>query len=428
MAAPGNKYFIQDKLSQRAPHHESFAKLWETQWKPACEKGLYPFMFSSIADFQPIVDDISAKGLKRPYDWDQYAECFFPKGEELVARAKQAEDEGNKEKAYELYMCVATSLTRRASAIYRIGRFPMPRSPKQWTAWERSKSAALKGLGLHKYPMVGVSIPHVHAANGDGPELQVFYHLPASASASNKVPLIVVFTGLDGYRTELAVWKNGWASLGCAMVIIEIPGTGDNPGVPSDPESADRVWSSLFDWVAQQEGIDQNRIANWGFSTGGYCSIRLAHTHPDKVKGAVCLGGGAHHMFDKEWLEAANYLEYPFDLPYTLSRRHGYAENELDKFYKEARDKFSLISTGIVDRPSTRLLLINGTDDEIFPIDDYILCLQRGGPKEARFVKGAKHMGEPESVSVILQWIFKILDLPGDVGQFMSNLAFDPKY
>ena len=33
MAAPGGKFFIQNKLGNKAPHHESFQKLWETKWK-----------------------------------------------------------------------------------------------------------------------------------------------------------------------------------------------------------------------------------------------------------------------------------------------------------------------------------------------------------------------------------------------------------
>lgn len=33
MAAPGGKFFIQEKLSNTAPHHESFEQLWETKWK-----------------------------------------------------------------------------------------------------------------------------------------------------------------------------------------------------------------------------------------------------------------------------------------------------------------------------------------------------------------------------------------------------------
>ncbi|KAI1339548.1 yellowish-green 1-like protein [Xylariaceae sp. FL0016] len=382
--------------------------------------GVYPFMFGATKDFQPVVDDIVAKGLKPPYDWDEYAQCFFPKAEELVGSAKAAESEGNREKASELYL--------RGSALYRIARFPAPRSEKQRQAWAKGKEAALEGLGLQKHSMVEVSILHTHAANGDGDILPGYFHLPSQASDAKKVPLVIIFTGLDGYRTELAVWKEGWAQLGVATLIVEIPGTGDNPGAPSDPNSPDRVWTSMFDWIAKQEGIDQRRVVNWGFSTGGYNSIRLAHTHADKLKGVVALGGGCHHMFDPEWLDAVDTLEYPFDLAHTLCHKFGYG-SDFEKFKKEARGKFSLLENGILDKPGcARLLLVNGTGDEIFPIDDYYLCLQHGEPKEARFVPDTKHMGEPASFGIILRWLFELLDVEGDVGKFMSTIPFKPRY
>lgn len=71
-------------------------------------------------------------------------------------------------------------------------------------------------------------------------------------------------------------------------------------------------------------------------------------------------------------------------LAHTLCHKFGYADKDFELFKKEARGKFSLLSTGILDKPCTRLLLVNGTEDEIFPIDDYYLCLQHGSPKEAR--------------------------------------------
>jgi len=46
------------------------------------------------------------EGQKPPYDWDKYAQAFFPKAEELAAEAEKAEQEGNKEKASELYLYV----------------------------------------------------------------------------------------------------------------------------------------------------------------------------------------------------------------------------------------------------------------------------------------------------------------------------------
>ena len=44
--------------------------------------------------------------MKEPYDWDEYAQCFFPKAEDLAQRASEAEKAGEKDKASELYLFV----------------------------------------------------------------------------------------------------------------------------------------------------------------------------------------------------------------------------------------------------------------------------------------------------------------------------------
>lgn len=109
---------------------------------------------------------------------------------------------------------------------------------------------------------------------------------------------------------------------------------------------------------------------------------------------------------------------------------------------------------------------MNGTEDEIFPIDDYYLCLQHGDPKEVRyvnvlslhacnrrgiisfcltiyntyicltlnlhsrrsFVGGHKHMGEPASFVIILQWLFERLGIRGDIKAFLSTIPFKAQY
>lgn len=77
------------------------------------------------------------KGLKEPYDWDEYAETFFPKAQELSKMAAEAEKADEKDKASEYYL--------RSSALYRIARFPAPRSEKQRLAWTIGKEMFYKG-------------------------------------------------------------------------------------------------------------------------------------------------------------------------------------------------------------------------------------------------------------------------------------------
>lgn len=207
---------------------------------------------------------------------------------------------------------------------------------------------------------------------------------------------------------------------------MEIPGTGDSPADTKDPTSPDRVWTTLFDWVERQLEIDQTRKVLWGFSTGGYYAIRVAHTHPKHLAGVVSLGGGCHYMFHPEWLSNADHLEYPFDLATTLAYKFGY--DKLDDFKKEAM-RFSLLEDGILDKPvCAKLLLVNGVDDEIFPIDDVYLCLMHGSAKEARLVVGRKHMGEPESFFIILRWIYDLFGLEGQPVDQMKTIPSKPKY
>jgi len=51
---------------------------------------------------------IVQKDLKEPYDWDEYAETFFPKAEELNKIAEEADKAGEKDKASEYYLCAVS--------------------------------------------------------------------------------------------------------------------------------------------------------------------------------------------------------------------------------------------------------------------------------------------------------------------------------
>lgn len=275
-------------------------------------------------------------------------------------------------------------------------------------------------------PIDEVEIPHTHRIENEGDVIPVNFLLPSAASTDNPAPLVLIMTGLDGYRTELAVWQQGWLKKGVATLVVEIPGTGDSPAAKSDPTSPDRQWSSVLDWIDKQTQVDSHKIIVWGFSTGGYYALRIAHTHADRLLGSVSLGGGAHHMFDREWLQQVNKLEYPFDLADTLAYKYGYSD--LESFIREGH-KFSLVEDGTLDKPCcSNVLLVNGTEDEIFPIDDMFVALQRGMPKLARMVKDKKHMGEPESFLIILKWIHDLLGLDGNIMAQLKALPSRHKY
>ncbi|KAF4551479.1 Heptaketide hydrolyase ayg1-like protein [Elsinoe fawcettii] len=422
MAALDGTFFLQSRLSKPAVHHESFQKLWETKWKMPCSMGVYPFMFGSIQDFHPIAERLIKEDQREPYDFDAYAAAFAPKGEELVRRAEEAEVVGKEEEASELFLPVPPPFPCRAPAD-NSDAHPL----SSLHAWERNKYAARKGLALLPHPVVEVEIPHSHALPHEGKTIPAFHHLPATASADAAVPMILLLTGLDGYRTELAVWSRGWAEVGVATLIMEIPGTGDCPADSTDPVAAERLFDSVLEWVRRREGVDAKKVVVWGFSTGGYQTIRLAHTHPDDFLGLVAHGGGCHFMFQPEWLDASQGQEYPFPLGSTLARKFGYGE-DFEGFKRESMKKWSLLEDGTLDKRCGRLLLVNGYEDGIFPVDDYLLACEVGAPKELRLVRGKGHMGEPESFGVILKWIYGLVGIQGNPREQLKTLPFKAKY
>ncbi|OCL07347.1 hypothetical protein AOQ84DRAFT_272091, partial [Glonium stellatum] len=210
-------------MDKTAAHHESFKQLWETKWKKPAEMGVYPFMFGTAKDFEPIVEELVKQDFREPYDWDAYAPMFFPKAEELTKIAEEAEKAGEIEKASEYYL--------RASAVYRISRFPAPRSEKQRYAWDAGKKVCLKGLQLRPHPVQEILVPHTHGLATEGPHIPIYHLCPRTTTPA---PLVIIMTGLDGYRTELAVWMSSFHALGIATAVVEIPGTGDSPADAAD--------------------------------------------------------------------------------------------------------------------------------------------------------------------------------------------------
>ena len=114
-----------------------------------------------------------------------------------------------------------------------------------------------------------------------------------------------------------------------------------------------------------------------GPSTGGYYAFRIAHTHADRLFAVVAQGGGCHHMFDPAWIRAQDQMEYPFALAGALVYKFGYREPDhaaaVARYTAEGR-KFSLVDSGIIGTPTCKLLVINGMEDSIFPIEDSFIA------------------------------------------------------
>lgn len=204
--------------------------------------------------------------------------------------------------------------------MYRISRFPyitsFPEvsSESKWKAWEAQKNVYMKAATTWDAPMKEVLVPHKARQGADRDTIPVYVRLPAKASGvvGGKVPVVLLITGLDGYRPDNTQRSDEFLARGWASVIAEIPGTADCPADPSDPLSADRLWTSLLDWMEAQGTFDMERVMAWGLSCGGYYAVRIAHTHKERLRGSVAQGAATHFFFGREWIEKADGHEYPF--------------------------------------------------------------------------------------------------------------------
>ena len=297
-----------EAFARRMPHHDGIRALWETKWKFPCTKSVYPFHDGQYEDFAPIFDHLIAHDINDGTAME-YTEAFFPIAEQLTTRGDEALAAGDSGAASDLFL--------RACAVYRIARFPYITAipevscPVKWRAWEAQKLVYMKAASTWAQPVQDVMVPHVRRRGADRAEIPVYVRVP-SAPAGVKCPTVILMTGLDGYRPDNTVRCAEFLARGWGSVTVEIPGTADCPADSADPESPDRLWSSLLEWMAQDGRFDMARVMVWGLSSGGYYAVRIAHTHKNQLIGSVAQGAGCHHFYDPEWLETVDGHEYPF--------------------------------------------------------------------------------------------------------------------
>lgn len=398
-----------EAFERTMPHHEGIKALWETKWKIPCSRGLYPFHDGAYEDFEPIFEQLISQQVNDGTSVE-YTQAFFATAERLTSAGDAAMAAGDRISGVSLYL--------RACAVYRIARFPYITSyphancPIKWRAWEAQKQAYARCGRVWDEPLQEVRVPHTRRCRTDRSVIPVYVRVPRRTSAAGEpCPAVILMTGLDGYRPDNTVRCEEFLKRGWGVVVAEIPGTADCPADPTDPKSPDRLWDSLLDWMDAFGIFNMAKVMAWGLSSGGYYAVRAAHTHRARLAGCVAQGAGCHYFYDREWLDRADGHEYPFKLSPAMAMKHGFESVEA---YKEgAQKKFSLLETGILDQPSTRLLLVNGVQDGLMPIEDSMMLFEHGSPKEARFFTDALHMGYPKANESVYPWMESVMGAGG---------------
>jgi hypothetical protein len=338
-----------------------------------------PFLYTIYDEVAPVIHGL--KSVDRE-DWAKAFSALAAPHEAMAAKAEAAGDHATARKEYLIaYDC------------YHVARYPAPNSPGKLAAYRKSQENYLRAARYFDPPQERVEMPFQARAG----EAKASIGLLRKPTGIAKPPVVVLWGGIDAFKEERPT--DPYLKAGMATLCIDMPGVADAPLAGS--ENGERLWDAVFDYIASRSDLDADRVALHGGSTGGYWATKVAHTHAQRLRGAVNQGGPAHFAFQKHWIVTAQRGEYPFELAETLACAFG--AMSADDWIGYA-PKLSLLDQGILDQPCAPLLCVNGVQDSVFPIADMYLLLEHGAPKSARFYPDG-HMGGGNSREIIIAWL-----------------------
>jgi pimeloyl-ACP methyl ester carboxylesterase len=322
-------------------------------------------------------------------DGANWAKVWLDAGQEAQQQAEALREAGDTASAAKLYM--------KASGLYFLGRFPCPNHPDKLRSAELERETYVAASQSWESPISKVTIPFA-GREDEGQQVVFYYRRPVGIKHP---PVVIMWGGVDAWKEQMTAACNAFLAKGIATIALDNAGTGESPvkGVID----AERQFLAVMEWAENQPDLTSERVALLGRSFGGYWATKLALTVPDRIAAAVNWGGGAHHMFQPEWVEASRYPDsYLMELVETRCRMLG-ANNDAE--YIEGFKRLSLLDQGLLDNPSAPLLLVNGKQDRQCPIEDIFLLTEHGTPKSVRFFPGG-HMGNtPKTLPTIVDWV-----------------------
>lgn len=351
----------------------------------------------SPADKVQVSDVEEAVAAIKTMDRDDWARGFMLPAERHFAEGRKLEAEGKIEQAREAFIT--------AYRLFKIGHYPTNNSPEKQRAYERGLEAFL-AYGKYLEPRLEVvRIPF------EGKEIVGYLRLP---KAAGKVPLVYFATALDSRKEEWTERNEDLLDKGIGIFVTDMPGTGQAP-IKVDVNS-ERMFSAALDYLTRRPEVDAGRIAFYGGSWSGYWAVKMSIVERERLRAVVAQGLPAHHYFQPEWQTTAlKTPEYLMDL--LPARSMIYQVEGLEAFLAYG-PKLSLKTLGVLDKPSTRLLLVNGAKDTQVPIADLHVVAQTvpGAPKEAWINPEGRHMGSDLKMGsedirreVVTPWLVKML-------------------
>src|ERR1700719_3282105 len=358
------------------------------------ENGMYPLIGLDPADVREAFASIKSA------DNDEWAAGFSAVADRYMAQAKALEAT-DPAKASATYV--------KAWRLYSFGRWPVPASAGKQRAYAKALEAFLAHANLMDPPLEVVRIPF------EGSAIVGYLRLPKNSKGP--VPVVLAISGLDSRKEDLSENFGAILPYGIGFIGIDSPGTGQAPIKAS--ETAERMFSRVIDYLQTRPDVDKTRIAVDGQSFGAYWATKLAIIEHARVKAVVAQSPPAHATFQKDFLleKTLGNREYLFGLVPALMSIYEGAKTVDD--LAVIFPKMSLVSQGLLGKPTSPMLIIAGALDSQVPISDAYMILSSGDvPKEAWINPQGGHLGRqvkvwPDPVifkQVIIPWLLRNLN------------------
>lgn len=365
------------------------------------ENGMYPLIGLDPADVKHAFAAIKTS------DYDEWAAAFIAVGDRYMAEAKSLEA-SNPVKANADYI--------RAWRLYSFGRWPVPSSPGKQRAYAKALEAFLAHARFMDPPLEVVRIPF------EGSEIVGYLRLPKSAKGP--APVVIAISGLDSRKEDLSENFGAIIPHGIGFIGVDSPGTGQSPIKAS--ETAEREFSRVIDYLETRPEVDKTRLGVDGQSFGAYWATKLAILEHARLKAVVAQSPPVDATFQKDFVltKTLGNREYLFGLGPALMSIFEGAKTPED--LANIFPKLSLVSQGLLGKPTAPMLIISGALDTQVPVSDTYLLLSSGNvPKEAWINPQGGHLGRqvriwPDPVifrEVIIPWLVRKLGAAADSTQ-----------
>ncbi|MCV7192725.1 alpha/beta hydrolase family protein [Mycolicibacterium brumae] len=163
-------------------------------------------------------------------------------------------------------------------------------SPLRLRAYERSHTLG-EILLTALAPVMGVMIERVDIPFGGDDRVRGYLMIPDGVT---NPPVVLITNGVEGSLAEAFLPLLKYRAEGLAMFVMEMPGT-YSYREPLSP-AAERVYTTVIDFLADESRLDGERIGMVGLSFGAYWATRMAAVD-GRLKVAIANGAPTSRSF-----------------------------------------------------------------------------------------------------------------------------------